>query len=158
MTNEEGRMTNGGILSFKFQNLLNAFLFSRHFTHNTMNSHQIDHFQKDVTSVDLKMAEFLNSSFVIRHLSFDRLIPGEIIMVDSDKKRQTFIIDLEKLNTLNAEGCMSCGRKFNLGETVVKACGAWEGPPKFIHENEAVWDVNTATFMERRCYQSRKEG
>jgi len=79
-------------------------------------------------------------------------------MANSDKKRQTFIIDLEKLNTLNAEGCISCGRKFTLGETVVKACGAWEGPPKIIHENEAVWDINTATFIERRCYQSRKEG
>ena len=90
-------------------------------------------------------------------LTFHSLIPEEIIMTNSDKKRQTFIIDLEKLNTLNAEGCMSCGRKFNLGETVVKACGAWEGPPKLIHENEAVWDVNTATFIERRCYQSRKK-
>ena len=79
-------------------------------------------------------------------------------MVNLDKKRQTFIIDLERLNTLNAEGCASCGRKFTLGEIVVKACGAWEGPPKFIHESEAVWDANTATFMERRCYESRKEG
>ena len=77
-------------------------------------------------------------------------------MAISDKKQQTFIIDLEKLNTLNAEGCVACGRKFNLGETVVKACGAWEEPPKFIHENEAVWDRPTATFVERRCHQSRK--
>jgi hypothetical protein len=81
-----------------------------------------------------------------------------MIMVDSGKKRRTFIIDLEKLNTLNAEGCAACGRKFNLGETVVKACGAWEGPPKFIHENEAVWDATTSSFVERRCYNSRKEG
>ena len=77
-------------------------------------------------------------------------------MVSSEKSRQTFIIDLEKLNTLNAEGCIACGRKFALGETVVKACGAWEGPPKLIHENEAVWDVGSATFFERRCYDSRK--
>jgi hypothetical protein len=56
-----------------------------------------------------------------------------MIMVDSEKKRQTFIIDLEKLNTLNAEGCAACGRKFNLGET-------------------------TSSFVERRCYNSRKEG
>ena len=55
-------------------------------------------------------------------LTSHSLTPGEIIMANSDKKRQTFIIDLEKLNALNAEGCMSCGRKFNLGETVVKAC------------------------------------
>lgn len=78
-------------------------------------------------------------------------------MTKGEKKRQTFIIDLEKLNNLNAEGCAACGRKFNLGETVVKACGAWEGPPKLIHENEAVWDVNAATYFERRCYESRKE-
>jgi len=78
-------------------------------------------------------------------------------MVDSARKRLTFIIDLEKLNTLNAEGCAACGRKFTLGETVVKACGAWEGPPKLIHENEAVWDAASAGFFERRCYDSRKE-
>ena len=68
------------------------------------------------------------------------------------------MIDLEKLNTLNAEGCISCGRKFTLGETVVKACGAWDGPPKIIHESEAVWDVKTSSFIERRCYQSQREG
>ena len=79
-------------------------------------------------------------------------------MVSPDKKKHTFIIDLERLNTLNAEGCASCGRKFTLGEIVVKACGAWEGPPKFIHENEAVWDENSASFMERRCFESRKQG
>ena len=46
-------------------------------------------------------------------------IPWETIMVDPAKKKQTAIIDLEKLNTLNSEGCISCGRKFTLGETVV---------------------------------------
>ena len=79
-------------------------------------------------------------------------------MVDLEKKKQTFIIDLEKLNSFNAEGCVSCGRKFTLGETVVKACGAWEGPAKFIHENEAVWDAVGGMFIERRCYESKKEG
>lgn len=79
-------------------------------------------------------------------------------MAAFNKNRQTFIIDLEKLNTLNAEGCASCGRKFTLGETVVKACGAWEGPPKIIHESEAVWDTTTFGFIERRCYESRKRG
>ena len=78
-------------------------------------------------------------------------------MSAADKKRNTFLIDLEKLNSLNAEGCAACGRKFTLGETVVKACGAWEGPPKLIHDNEAVWDVRSATYIERRCYDSRKE-
>jgi hypothetical protein len=79
-------------------------------------------------------------------------------MAALNKKAQTFIIDLERLNTLNAEGCASCGRKFTLGETVVKACGIWEGPPKFIHESEAVWDPATSEFIERRCYESRKRG
>ena len=77
-------------------------------------------------------------------------------MSGADKKRHTFIIDLEKLNSLNAEGCAACGRKFTLGETVVSACGAWEGPPKLIHENEAVWDASSAAYVERRCYDSRK--
>ncbi|MCP4629666.1 MAG: hypothetical protein GY850_40090 [bacterium] len=77
-------------------------------------------------------------------------------MSAADKKRNTFIIDLEKLNSLNAEGCAACGRKFTLGETVVKACGAWDGPPKLIHENEAVWDNSSATYIERRCHDSRK--
>jgi hypothetical protein len=44
-----------------------------------------------------------------------------------------------------------------LGEPVVLACGAWEGAPKYIHENEAVFDEATATYFERRCYESRKE-
>ncbi len=79
-------------------------------------------------------------------------------MTTTRKMRPTFIIDLEKINTLNAEGCVACGRKFNLGETVVKASGAWEGLPKFIHENEAVWDESTQSFMERRWYASRKSG
>ena len=68
-------------------------------------------------------------------------------MANPDKKKLTFIIDLEKLNTLNAEGCISCGRTFTLGETVVKACGAWEGPPKLIHENEAVWDAGIVVVV-----------
>ena len=77
-------------------------------------------------------------------------------MADSKKKAHSTIIDLEKLNSLNAEGCPACGRKFNLGDPVVIACGAWDGPPKFIHANEAVWDKKTTSFMERRCYESQK--
>ena len=75
---------------------------------------------------------------------------------DKRKKHKT-IIDLEKLNELNEEGCPACGRKFTLGEPVVIACGAWDGPPKLIHENEAVFDSQTETYFERRCYASRKE-
>jgi hypothetical protein len=48
-------------------------------------------------------------------------------------------------------------RLFTLGEPVVLACGAWEGKPKYIHENEAIFDEATSTYFERRCYASRKE-
>jgi len=79
-------------------------------------------------------------------------------MISHKRKKHQTIIDLEKLNRLNEEGCPACGRKFTLGEPVVMACGAWEGPPKYIHENEAVFDERTESFFERRCYASRKEG
>ncbi len=36
------------------------------------------------------------------------------------------------------------------------ACGAWEGGPKVIHEAEAVWDPQTKSFIERKCYESRR--
>ena len=78
-------------------------------------------------------------------------------MAASAKSRLKTIIDLEKLNSLNEEGCPACGRKFTLGEPVVLACGAWEGKPKLIHENEAIFDQATVTYFERRCYESRKE-
>ncbi len=72
------------------------------------------------------------------------------------QKGPTYIIDLEKLNSLNAEGCPACGKKFTLGETAVIACGAWQGEPKFIHENEAVYDQKTSCYFERQYYQTRK--
>jgi hypothetical protein len=67
-------------------------------------------------------------------------------MSSFEKNRLKTIIDLEKLNSLNEEGC----------EPVVLACGAWEGKPKYIHENEAIFDEATSTYFERRCYASRK--
>ena len=73
-------------------------------------------------------------------------------MNDSNNKPQKRIIDLELLNRLNAEGCPACGRKFTLGEEVVAACGAWEGGAKMIHENEAVWDSRSFSYVERKCY------
>ena len=63
------------------------------------------------------------------------------------------IIDREKLMRLKT--CAACGRPFNLGDPVALACGAWEGPPRFIHENEAVYDRNTMSYIERKCYQAR---
>ena len=68
---------------------------------------------------------------------------------------QKFLIDLEKLNSLNSRGCSACGRKFNLGDTAVWACGAWEGGARIIHEQEAVFDPRTKTYVERRCYAAQ---
>ena len=76
--------------------------------------------------------------------------------MSADVNLQKFIIDLVKLNELNEEGCAACGRKFALGETVVIACGAWEGGPKPIHENEAVYDKKTASYVERRCFMASR--
>lgn len=77
-------------------------------------------------------------------------------MAHADKNRFKTIINLEMLNRLNDEGCAACGRKFTLGETVVLACGAWEGEPKYVHENEATFDEASSTYVENRCYASRK--
>ena len=80
----------------------------------------------------------------------------EDFMARSDKDRLRTIIDLEKLNRYNDEGCPACNRKFTLGEPVVLACGAWEGPSKYIHENEAVYDTKTSTYVERKCFEARR--
>ena len=69
----------------------------------------------------------------------------------------TYIVDLDMLNTHNSEGCASCKQKFNLGDTVVMACGPWPGNcTRLIHENEAVFDKTTHTYFERRHYHSLK--
>jgi hypothetical protein len=71
-----------------------------------------------------------------------------------DKKQtQKTIIDLEKLNSLNAEGCPACGHKFTLGEPVVFACGTWGSGMKYIHENEAVYDKKYDLYFDRKCYK-----
>jgi hypothetical protein len=70
--------------------------------------------------------------------------------------RSKILIDLEKLNTLNTEGCPACGRKFALGEAVVLACGNWEGE-RYIHEDEAIFDKKTNSHYERRYYEAMKE-
>jgi len=83
-------------------------------------------------------------------------VKKEDIMAPDKRERLKTIIDREKLNLYNAEGCPACGKKFTLGDPVVLACGAWEGEPKYIHEDEAIYDKATATYFERRCYASRK--
>ncbi len=71
------------------------------------------------------------------------------------RPHQKTIIDRLKLMELNADGCPACGRKFNLGDPVVVACGAWEGPPRLIHEDEAVFDAHSSSYVERRCFQAK---
>ena len=75
-------------------------------------------------------------------------------MESLEQKAQKIIMDLEKVNTLNAEGCPACGRKFVLGEIAVLACGAWGNEPKYIHENEAVFDKKKSFYIERRSYEA----
>ncbi len=70
--------------------------------------------------------------------------------------RSKTLIDLEKLNTLNPEGCPACGRKFELGELVVLACGNWEGEC-YIHEDEATFDRKANAYYEQRYYETMKE-
>lgn len=70
---------------------------------------------------------------------------------------ETFLIDLEKLNSLNSNGCPACGHKFNLGDTAVWACGAWEGGARVIHEQDAVFDHRTNGFVERKCYSAKQD-
>jgi len=71
--------------------------------------------------------------------------------------KQKIIMDLEMVNTLNAEGCPACGRKFMLGEMAVAACGNWDGGPKYIHEEEAVRDPKTGLYYERRCFMEKRK-
>ena len=62
------------------------------------------------------------------------------------------LVDLERLNTLDPEGCPACGRNFELGESIVLACGNWEGE-RYIHEDEAVYDKKTRAYFERSYYK-----
>jgi len=66
------------------------------------------------------------------------------------------LIDLEKLNTLNPDGCPACGKTFELGEPVILACGKWEGK-RYIHEDEAILDRKANAYYERRYYETMKE-
>jgi hypothetical protein len=68
-------------------------------------------------------------------------------------RRIKTIIDREKLMRLKR--CPACDRPFNLGDPVVMACGAWEGPPQLIHENEAVYDPASAGYVEMKCFRAR---
>ena len=70
--------------------------------------------------------------------------------------KHRILIDLEKLNTLNAEGCPACGRKFSLGDQVVLARGKWQGL-KYVHGSESVFDKKSDTHYERRYYAAKRK-
>lgn len=76
-------------------------------------------------------------------------------MQTEERYKLKTIIDREKL--MNHKTCWSCGHPFNLGDSVVLACGPWDGPPKWIHENETVFDKETSSYIERKCFEGRKK-
>jgi hypothetical protein len=76
------------------------------------------------------------------------------IMETTMNSAQKMLLDLQKLNELNSQGYAG---KFCLGDTVVLACGAWEGGPRYIHENEAVFDKSTNSWVERKCYAAKRQ-
>jgi hypothetical protein len=85
----------------------------------------------------------------------DRVLYERVVFEMQTKEKYRTLIDLEKLNSLNAEGCLACGKKFTLGEGVVLARGKWQGF-KYIHENEAVFDQGSRIHYERKHYQAAK--
>jgi hypothetical protein len=76
------------------------------------------------------------------------------MMKNPAKQRLKTIMNREMLNTLT-EGCPACGGKFTLGEPVVQARGAWGAAPKYIHENEAVFDEATSFYYEKKYYEAK---
>lgn len=65
------------------------------------------------------------------------------------------IIDREMLMTLKR--CPACNQPFNLGDPVVLACGDWHGPPRLIHESEAIFDQEQSIYIERGCYEAGRQ-
>lgn len=61
---------------------------------------------------------------------------------------------LEQLNTLADKDCPACGRTFNLGDSVVSACGPWDDGQRLIHEQDAVYDKLTSTYVERKSFDT----
>lgn len=72
-------------------------------------------------------------------------------MADNKLPDGEFILDLAGLNQYNAEGCAACGGKFNLGDSVVAACGDWGETPRLIHAHEAARDPARGGYVDRRC-------
>lgn len=74
------------------------------------------------------------------------------MMITTGSTNGKTILDRKMLMTLKT--CPACDQPFTLGERVVLACGDWAGPMRFIHENEAVYDAEEATYVERRCQRT----
>ena len=77
-------------------------------------------------------------------------------MQANEKVRLNTIIDRNKLMELKK--CAACDKPFNLGDPVVMAQVSPNDPPTLIHENEAVYDKEEATYVERSLFQSRQRG
>ena len=75
-------------------------------------------------------------------------------MKTGDRGPAKTIVDLGMINELIP--CPACGRHFNLGDPVVLACGAWEGPPRLIHEHEAVFDRKNGIYIELKCAEASR--
>lgn len=79
-------------------------------------------------------------------------------MAQEFKTDKKYIVDLNILNSHNADGCASCNRKFNLGDTVVMAVGGWaDNYAKLVHESEAVFDKKTGAYYDRVFFRSMRE-
>jgi hypothetical protein len=72
-------------------------------------------------------------------------------MKEDPRKQLQTIIDLETLNTLNGKGCPACGKGFTLGEPVVAACGSWGMDARLIHLQDAVYDRDRRSYVEKGC-------
>jgi hypothetical protein len=68
------------------------------------------------------------------------------------RERLRTIMDRDQVKHFTS--CAACGRSFNLGDPVVLACGGWEGPPRPVHQNEAMFDAATMRYVERRCHEA----
>ena len=82
------------------------------------------------------------------------MVEGETGMEFRKQTPGKGIMDREKL--MQYKTCSACGQPFNLGDPVVIACGAWKGPPRWIHEHEAVFDSKTSGYVERKCFEARR--
>jgi len=78
-------------------------------------------------------------------------------MDEKFKMDAKYIVDVGMLNAYNERGCEACNQKFNLGDTVVMACGPWpDGCTRLIHESEAVFDKKTGTYVEKNYFHSTR--